>query len=313
MALHFLSTESPYTFVRHDNSGQTIPDNCQYFVVNLNEDGVTINIKESSIIDEPLILINSAATLNKSRNTINIGTNAQVKIIQYLMSDDADSNNSVSTTINCAAGSNLQHCILQHSNENSTITQQSITKIHQAANSNVTANIFSFGGGLNRIELAIALQGSGAECVASNLAYTHETEIQEVILAIDHEAEACTSKSIARSVLKDKSITNLTGKIFVHQNAKKTAADLQIKNLLCSPKAQASNKPELEIYNDDVKCSHGSSTGQIDADALFYMRSRGISLEEATEMLIAGFIQPALECCPIPTVTEYVRKMIAER
>lgn len=308
-----LSTQSPYTFVRHDNAGQTTPDNCEFFSSKLGLEGIIIDIAANSIINEPIILINCSAINNKSINTINIGQNSQVQIIEYLMSDDANSNNQVTTNINCAAGSQLRHCVLHHSNNNDTITQQSATKINQDRDSNVVTNIFSFGGGLNKIQMAIALQGANAHCSTSNLAYTHDSENQDVLLTIDHEHESCTSQTLARGVLKDKSLTNLLGKITVHPGAKKTIADLQIKNLLCSPKAQAINKPELEIYNDDVKCSHGSSTGQIDADALFYMRSRGIGIAEATEMLIAGFIQPVIDSCTIPCITDYVRKVIAER
>ena len=229
------------------------------------------------------------------------------------MAEDKDSNNAVSTDINCAEGSKLAHCILQHAADNSSITQQSITTIYQAASSTSTSNVFSFGGGLNRIELAIALQGVNAECHASCLAFTHGTETQEMLLKIDHESEFCTSKSLARGVLKEKSITDFVGRITVHPGAKKSSADLQIKNLLCSPKAQATNRPELEIYNDDVRCSHGSTTGQLDADAMFYMRSRGIDELEASAMLIAGFIQPVIDSCTIPLIAEYIRTLVAER
>jgi Fe-S cluster assembly protein SufD len=313
MMTRFLSSTTPYTFVWHDNAGQSQPENSAQLKSSLSAEGLTIDIAANAILKEPIILLNSAAIGNKSQNVISIGKNAQVQIIEYLMSEDNDSNNAVCTNIYCADGAQLKHCILQQSAENATITQQSITAIYQATASKVYSNIFSFGGGLNRIELAIALQGENAECQAASLAFTNGTETQEVLLKIDHEHEQCTSRSIVRGILKDKSITDFTGRITVHPGAKKTIADLQIRNLLCSPKAQATNKPELEIYNDDVRCSHGSSTGQIDEDALFYMRTRGIDIQEATAMLIAGFIQPAIDSCTIPAIAEYVRNIIAER
>src|SRR6185369_9854583 len=109
-----------------------------------------------------------------------------------------------------------------------------------------------------------------AVCHAANLAYTNGSEKQSVLFNIEHIHPHCTSASLARGVLKDKSITDFIGRITVQHGAKKTVADLQIKNLLCSPKAQSTNRPELEIYDDDVKCSHGSSTGQLNQEALFY-------------------------------------------
>lgn len=313
MTAHSLAIETPYTYVWHDNAGQSIPVNSKQVLATVSLDGLTIEIPENCIVAEPIILINSAATGNLSKNKIILSANAHAQVIEYLISDDNDSNNVVNTTIHCAAGSQLQHCIIQHSTENPTITQQSITSIIQEQNSKVNTNIFSFGGGLNRIELGIGLRGHNASCNAASLAYTHGTEIQEVILKIEHLTSNCNSSSIARNVLKDKSVTDLLGKIIVHPGASKTIAELQIKNLLCSPKAQSTNKPELEIYNDDVRCTHGSSTGQIDEDALFYMRSRGIGFEEAMTMLIAGFISPAIESCTIPKIADYIYSIIKER
>jgi len=313
MAQHYLSTQSPFTFVWHDNAGQSFPEGSKYLTTTVKESGIIIDVPDNIVLDDPIILINSAANGNKSENIINIGKHSQIQIIEYLMSDDNDSNNNVVTNINCAEGAQLKHCILQQAQENSSITQQSITRINQASASNVNTNVFSFGGGISKIELVISLQGANAECHAYSLAFTHGTENQEVLFKIDHQHEQCTSKSVARGVLKDKSVTDFIGKITVHPGAKKTSADLQIKNILCSPKAQAINKPELEIYNDDVRCCHGSTTGQLDYDAIFYMRSRGIDEKEATSMLIAGFIQPVIESCTIPMIAKYIKDIIAER
>jgi Fe-S cluster assembly protein SufD len=313
MAQTFLATNTPYTFVWHDNAGQSIPDHTKEVSSRLRIDGLTINIGDNVKLNEPIIIINSGATKNNSINRINIGVNSKVQIIEYLMADDQNCTNTVSTSIHCEQGSKLQHCILQQARNKTEIKQSSTTNIYQAAYSHVVSNIFSFGGKTSHVELGIALQGTNAECLASCLAYTNGDETQQVLLKIDHEHETCNSKSIARGVLKDKSITDFIGRITVHPNAKKSIAELQIKNLLCSPKAQALNHPELEIYNDDVRCSHGSSTGQLDEDALFYMRSRGIDLNEATAMLISGFIKPSIESCPIPLVAEYIRNLVLER
>ncbi len=313
MAQHFLATTSPYTFVWHDNSGQAQAENSSQINCKVTIEGLTINVADDANLSEPIILINSAANGNKSRNIINLGKHSQVQVIEYLMSDDPNASNQVDTTINCGEHSQLKHCILQHASEDTTITQKNNTVINQATESRVTSNLFAFGGGSSVIFLNIALNGLSAKCNAASLAYTRGAENQNVVLQIDHNQPRCTSSSVARSILKDKSTTDFTGRIVVHPGAKRTNAELQIKNLLCSPKAQANNKPELEIYNDDVRCSHGSSTGQLDQAALFYMRSRGIDLETATRMLITGFIQPAIDSCTIPSINEYVQKIITER
>lgn len=308
-----LSTNSPYTFVWFDNAGQTMPTNSRDLSVTIDANGFTVNIHDQAKINEPIILINNAAKNNVGRHTINVGANANVQIIEYLSSDDQNANNATQTIINCSKHSMLQHCILQHASDDASINQHATTTINQDLESEVQTNVFTFGGGDNKVTLNIALRGAQASCKAANLAYMHGKEKQDVLFNIQHQHPNCNSSSLARAVVKDQSITDFIGRITVDHGAKKTIADLQIKNLLCSPKAQANNRPELEIYDDDVKCSHGSSTGQLDKNALFYMRSRGIDLPQATEMLIAGFIQPVINNCRIPSVVDFVQNLIAKR
>lgn len=308
-----LATDSDLVFAWHENSGQTFPDNSAEIKTLITANGFKVNIADDAIIQSPLIFISSADKSNLLHNELNIGKNAQLQIIEYIMSDDAEAVNTTNTIINCAPGSQLKHCLLQQARDNTNITQQSTTRINQAQDSKVTTNVFSFGGALSKIELAIALQGQNASCSASCLAYTHGTENQNMLLKIDHLVPHCTSSSISRGVLKDKSITDFVGKIFVHPGAKQSFADLQIKSILCSPQSQANNRPELEIYNDDVRCSHGASTGQMNEDALFYMRSRGIDEETAKAMLIDGFILPAIINCTIPRIADLIKSIIAER
>ncbi|HSX20543.1 MAG TPA: SufD family Fe-S cluster assembly protein [Gammaproteobacteria bacterium] len=308
-----LATNSDLVFVWHDNSGQSFPEASTLLRTKVSQDGFTIDIQDDAVITEPLIILTSSAASNTAKNVVNIGKRAKVQIVEYIMADDNDANNNIAMTINCGAESNLQHCILHQAKESANIVQQSITSINQDKDSNVTSNIFSFGAATSRIELAIALQGQNATCEAAYLAYTHESETQNVLLKIDHLVPHCTSKSLARSILKDKSITDFVGRIVVHPDAMKSFADLQIKNIICSPKAQANNRPELEIYNDDVHCSHGSSTGQMNEEALFYMRSRGLDAAQAIEMIIEGFIQPAIDSCKIAAIPAFIKSLVMER
>lgn len=308
-----LALESPYTFVWHDNSGQAMPVNDLQVQSKVDSNGFTLDIPANSKLNYPLIIINSAANSNNLQNIINIGANTEITLIEYMQSDDPGAQNSMHSIINCAAGSKIKHCVLQYANNDLGISQQATTIFRQQQDSDVASNIFAFGGGKSKIDLHVALQGANAHCQAAHLACPIGKEKQEVSFNIEHLHPHCTSNSMARSVVKDNAATDFIGKITVHPNASKTFADLQIKNLLCSDKAQANNKPELEIYNDDVKCSHGSSTGQLDQNALFYMRSRGIDLTTATEMLIAGFIQPVINTCEIPGILEFVNSTLTER
>ncbi len=308
-----LALESPYTFVWHDNSGQAMPVNDLQVQSKVDSNGFTLDIPANSKLNYPLIIINSAAASNKLQTIVNVGANTEITLVEYMQSDDSGAQNEMHSIINCAAGAKVKHCILQYAGSDNGITQQATTVFKQQENSEVATNIFAFGGSTSKVDLHVALQGASAHCQAAHLACPIGKEKQEVSFNIEHLHPECTSNSIARSVVKDNAASNFIGKITVHPNACKTFADLQIKNLLCSAKAQANNKPELEIYNDDVKCSHGSSTGQLDQNALFYMRSRGIDLDTATEMLITGFIQPVLNTCEIPEMHEFVNSALAER
>lgn len=308
-----LSTDSNFVFVWHDNCGQTFPNNSAMLQTSINSTGFAIDIADNANITTPLVIITSAAINNTANNIINIGRNAKVQIIEYLLCDDIEANNNVTTTINCAAGSLLQHCILQHANESAKTTQKSTTLIVQEQDTKVTSSIFAFGNDLSSIELVIALQGKNANCETSCLTYMNNAEIQNVLLQVDHLVPHCTSKSIARGILKGAANSDFTGRIIIHPNASKSLADLQIKNMLCSDKAQATNRPELEVYNDDVQCSHGSSTGQINEEALFYMRSRGLDVAEANAMLIKGFIQPVINACTIPGIADFIASMVMEQ
>lgn len=307
-----LSTDSNLIFVWHDNCGQQFPDNSKELQTKINANGFSIEIADNANITMPLVIITSAAMQNTAHITINLGKNAKAQIVEYLMCDDTSANNNITTTIYCNDNSVLQHCVLQHAKQSAKITQKSITHIKQSQDSTVNSSIFAFGNTASSIELAIALQGKNAKCETSCLTYLSNTEVQNVLLQVDHLVPHCTSKSIARGILKDAANSDFIGRIIVHTDASKSLADLQIKNILCSDKAQATNKPELEIYNGDVQCSHGSSTGQINEEALFYMRSRGLDVTTANAMLIKGFIQPVITACNIPGITAFVSSLITE-
>jgi Fe-S cluster assembly protein SufD len=313
MTEYALGIDSPYTYIWHDGCGQVVPTTSDLLKATVNGSGFEIKIADNVKLIEPIVIINTAANANHSNNSIFIGKKSQVQIIEYLISDQQNSTNHVQTKIECDTSARLQHCILDHASPYENILQHNQTQIIQNHDSHVESSVFSFGGGRSRIELQLLLQGEGAHCSIGSLAYTNKAEVQEVYLKIEHKTKHCTSNTITRNVLKDNSSTDLSGKIIVHPGASKTVAELQIKNLICSAKAQATNKPELEIFNDDVRCTHGSSTGQLDEAALFYIRSRGIDLASATAMLIDGFIYPVIASCHIEKVAAYVTNVIKDR
>jgi Fe-S cluster assembly protein SufD len=144
---------------------------------------------------------------------------------------------------------------------------------------------------LSRNDLQVELRGKGAETSLHGLFMAQGNGHIDNHTVVDHAAPHCSSREDYRGVLADKGRGIFNGKILVQVGAQKTDAELQSRNLLLGPGAEIDTKPELEIYADDVKCSHGATTGQLDPDAMFYLRAKGISQLEARSMLVTAFTQ----------------------
>lgn len=229
-------------------------------------------------------------------------TDYKIEVAENVTAKILDKSNSSNIMLNCAANSATIHCKMFGSS-NIIVTQQ--------GSSLIRSYLYPISKANDKISMQVQLKDKHANCEIFCLSVTKDDQMSNINLDIEHMNSECTSNTISRGVHFDESIANFTGKITVHSGASKTIADLQIKNILCSPQAQANTKPELEIYNDDVKCSHGSATGQIDKDILFYMRSRGIGIDQAMRMIIESFISPTLGCS-IESVDESISKYIAE-
>ncbi len=161
---------------------------------------------------------------------------------------------------------------------------------------------FSLSGGLVRNDVTVVLDGEGSECVLNGLFVGNGRAHVDNHTTIDHVKPRCTSQELYKGILGGKSTGVFNGRIRVRANAQKTSARQTNKNLLLSPDAQINTKPQLEISADDVKCNHGSTIGQLDADALFYLRTRGIDTDAARAMLTYAFARELisrLRCEPL--------------
>ena len=129
-------------------------------------------------------------------------------------------------------------------------------------------------------------------------------------MIVDHGNDACESHQLFKYILSDKASGVFNGKVVVREHTKQTNADQSNKNLLLSPKALMNANPQLEIYAEDVKCAHGSTTGQIDSEALFYLRSRGISKQKAIELIIGGFAKEIIDSVQNSDVKSYINDKV---
>lgn len=281
----------------------------------LTTDGVYLEIPEHTQLDKPLVLLhineaNIEPQMVTVHNHIMIGAGAKVTLLEvYLSIANNNYFTNATTNIQLAERASLAHSIIQTAATDPTalVTQgEGYIKgaqlldltIEQQADSKLNLHALAGRGDLNRLELNVKLADNNANCTFAALECPRQTEVHDIQLNIDHLATHCVSNANIRGVVTDSARAAFTGRITVHQHATQAEADLQHKHLLLSPRAEADSRPQLEIYNDDVKCSHGSAIGQLDPQALFYMTTRGIPLVEAKQLLISGFIAEIIDTIP---------------
>ena len=180
-------------------------------------------------------------------------------------------------------------------------------------NSNYSNLIFSSGLKFNKLDIECDLVDENSECNILSALFLNKNEHQEIKTRINHLAPNCKSFQSIKNVLSADSKGIFQGKIFVKDIAQKTDAYQLSKALLINDNAEFNSKPELEIYADDVKCSHGSTSGSVDEDSLYYLMTRGLNRHEATKLLIKGFLNDVTEFIKSPSIKKFIEKKLEEK
>lgn len=207
------------------------------------------------------------------------------------------------------AGARLHRIILQNAGEEGAETALSTVALGSGAV--FDQRILSFGGRAARLEVRIAHEGEGAQAVLNSAIATTGARHADVTTLVTHEAQGCETRQMHRAALKEKSRGVFQGKFYVARGAQKTDAEMHAAALLLSGLAEANHKPELEIYADDVQCAHGSTAGALDADAIFYMRQRGLDEHAARSFLIEAFLGEVFDGVAHPGIERALRDRIA--
>src|SRR5262245_43275039 len=209
--------------------------------------------------------------------------------------------------------------------ENSTVTHYKIQRehpnsvhlgalyLHAARNSTFASHSISLGGALVRNDILAVLDGEGAHCTLNGLYLSDGTRIVDNHTTIDHAKAHCDSREIYKGILNDRARAVFNGKIVVRPDAQKTDAKQTNKALLLSEDAQINTKPQLEIFANDVKCTHGAAVGQMDDDAIFYLRARGIGVAQARDMLVHAFAGDVLNHMPLEALRTRVDEELSRR
>lgn len=280
-------------------------------------DGVFIHIAKNSVLDVPVHILNIATAhehvLVQSRNLIIVEKGAQAKIVESFETVDLNAKaftNSL-TEILVEENANLDTWRIQNECDNG--LQMNTVQVCQKTNSYYSTNTITLNGALVRNNLNIVLDGINCESHLFGLYLLNGTQHVDNHTLVDHRRPNCFSNELYKGVIDDKSTGVFNGKIFVRQDAQKTNAFQSNKNILLSDDASINTKPQLEIYADDVKCSHGTTTGRMDEEALFYLRSRGIGEDSAKKLLMHAFAEEIVDAVKHEELRAKISELISKR
>ena len=263
------------------------------------EDGAFIEVPRGGVLQKPLHILQIShgggrPTVSHPRNLILVGDTAQASIIETFVSleEDTTFTNTV-TEIVAGEGALVDYTKVQH--ESDKAFHYARVQVQQERSSSVTTDSIQLGGLLTREEVQAVLGGAGAESLLHGLYVITGQQHVDNHTIIDHARAHCSSRETYKGVLEGKSHGVFNGRIIVRPDAQKTDSKQSNKNLLLSEDAIIDTKPQLEIFADDVKCTHGATVGQIDPEAVFYLRSRGIAAGEAKKLLTFAFANDIME------------------
>ncbi len=246
------------------------------------------------------------------RNLIVAGEGSSVSIVEEYFGTGSHPyfTNSV-TEIFAGRGSSVEFDRLQHESEGA--FHVSSVYVRQEAASHVTINSVSYGGAMARHNVSSVLDGERSECTLNGLTLTTGAQHIDNHTTIDHAKPNCSSHELYKAVLEGSSKGVFNGKIFVRRDAQKTDAKQTNKSLLLSDNATIDTKPQLEIFADDVRCTHGATVGQLDEDQVFYLRTRGMGLDEARDLLTNAFASDVLNRIRLEPLREHLQAILHVR
>jgi Fe-S cluster assembly protein SufD len=276
-------------------------DNQAFVALNtaLAEDGAVVEVQKDAVPEQPIHLLflsvpSGGPTVSHPRNLIVAGRGSQASVIEtYLGADGAACLTNAVTEIGLGDGAVLDHYRIQRESDHAfhVATVQAI----QGRQSVLSSHNVALGAALARNDVNSILDAEGAECFLNGLFFAADTRHVDNHTMLDHAKPHCQSRELYKGILAGRGVGVFNGKIVVRKDAQKTNAIQSNRNLLLSGEAVVNTKPQLEIFADDVRCTHGATVGQIDQEALFYMQSRGIPAGAARQLLIHAFAGEVLD------------------
>jgi Fe-S cluster assembly protein SufD len=277
-------------------------------------DGAFIYVNKGTVVEQPihLLFVSTAAEtpmMTHPRTLIVAEDQSQVAIVEdYVSLGSGTAFSNAATELVAGESAVVSHYMIER--ESTDAFNISTLRIQQARAANVATHSILLGGGLVRNNVHPVLNGEGADCLINGLFLGNGTQHLDNYMLVEHAQPHCESRQFYNGILDGKSHGVFHGRIIVHKDAQKTDAKQTNRNLLLSDDAQIDTKPQLEIYADDVKCTHGATIGQIEENALFYLRSRGIDERSARRLLLLAFASECLDRMKEESVRSHIEELI---
>ena len=278
------------------------------------EDGAYVYLPRRTVLEAPICVLfislaGEGPEMTNPRNLIVAEDGTEASVVEdYVSLGSGVSFSNAVTELVAGENSVISHYLIER--EDRQAFNVSTLRTQQARSSNVSSHSVLLGGGLVRNNVHPVLGGEGGECLINGLFIGNGSQHMDNYMLVEHASPHCSSRQFYNGILDGRSHGVFHGRIIVHKDAQKTDAKQTNRNLLLSDDAQIDTKPQLEIYADDVKCTHGATIGQVEENALFYMRSRGIDETSARGILLLAFANECLDRMKCQPVREYLQDLI---
>ncbi|WPB75392.1 Fe-S cluster assembly protein SufD [Archangium violaceum] len=281
------------------------------------EEGAVVRVAPGTVCPEPVQFLflsrgDTHVTLASPRVVVRAGDNSELTLVEsYVGAAPGVSFTNAVTEVVLGAGARVTHLKLQAESE----TAFHIGGLHAelGRDSRFASHVISLGGALARNEVHSVFGAEGGECTLQGLYVGHGTQHLDNWTNLDHAHPRCSSRELYKGVLDDKARGTFHGKVLVRPDAQQTDSRQSNRNLLLSEAAMADARPQLEILADDVKCAHGATVGRLDEQALFYLRSRGITRAEAESLLTHAFAKEVVGAVPLASLRDQVEELLARK
>jgi Fe-S cluster assembly protein SufD len=280
------------------------------------EDGAFVYVPRGRVIEAPIRLLyvsteTADPIVTHPRNVVVLEEDSQAVIVEEYVAWGAEVYfSNVVTEVVVGQNGVLGHVMIERESEQA--FNVSTLRVQQGRSSNVASHTVLLGGALVRNNVHPVMAGEGSECLINGLFMATGGQHMDNFMRVEHASPHCDSRQFYNGILDGRSHGVFSGRIIVHKDAQKTDAKQTNKNLLLSEEAQIDSKPQLEIYADDVKCTHGATIGQMDEGAIFYLRSRGIAEDAARALLLFGFANESLERMKGGPIRTYLEALVTQ-